>query len=47
MKGSVGGSTTFLTKLNTETKCLMPKCKRKAQEMGYCYTCIGDNNGKK
>lgn len=40
MKGRVGGSTTFLSKLNTETKCLMESCRRKAQEYGYCYTCM-------
>jgi hypothetical protein len=44
MKGKVGGSLTFLTKLNTETKCLMPNCKRKAQDYGYCYTCMGGSN---
>jgi hypothetical protein len=40
MKGKTGGSMTFLTKLNTETKCLMLNCKRKAQKYGYCYTCM-------
>lgn len=43
-KGQTGGSMTFLTKLNNETKCLMPYCKGKPEVMGYCKKCM--NGGK-
>jgi hypothetical protein len=41
MKGSTGGSMTFLSKLNNETQCLMPKCKNKPGKSGYCDKCLG------
>jgi hypothetical protein len=40
MKGKVGGSMTFLAKLNTETRCLMPKCWNTPGKSGYCEKCL-------
>jgi hypothetical protein len=41
MKGKVGGSTTFLSKLNNEKQCLMPKCWNAPGRSGYCDKCLG------